>query len=188
MSKIIALFGIISCSVLVLSAQTREDFSSLRIRVSGWPGYTSKNQGKITGYLKGEVSYRMNPFFEAGVSAGVFQSYKFQSDNAGNIISDKHYLMHFGPHVNLHIIPFFVDHHKLRFDFYLAGKAGWIPYFSLNENMKFTTYYFLGAGTNYFITKNIGIFAEYGLYKEGIRTGNSNKSSKFRSGLVFQFF
>ncbi len=188
MSKLILIIGFIACSALILSAQKTEDISRLKIRISAWPGSSTKNQLKKSGYVNAELSYRMNAFVEAGLSTGVFQGIKFQSDDDGNITSKKHYLLYFGPHANLHIMPFIIDNSKLRFDFYLAGKAGWKPYYPYNEKLKLSTFYFLGAGTSYFITKNIGLFAEYGYYKAGNLIVNENENSEFRLGLVFQFF
>jgi len=187
MNKSIFLILIFILGVMILDAQETNDYAKFRIRVSGWPTYSPKAQGKKYGYINSEFSYRFNKLFEAGFSTGIYQDSKFEKDAAGNILANKHLLMHFGPHANLHLIPFFINNPKLRFDFYLAGKAGWKQYYPAFENRKLANYYFIGAGASYFFTRNLGLYAEYGFKKASVQWINGNDASEFRLGLVLKF-
>jgi len=134
-----------------------------------------------------QFSFMPTKHFEGGLSAGLVQKYGVLPGPGGNLIMSKLNLLRFEAITNLHLLPFILDTPNLRIELYLAGKIGVEQYYNIDYDKKPGARFFLGAGAAYYLTRNIGVFAEYG-YRRYFKNKNGvDNKADFLGGLAIKF-
>jgi hypothetical protein len=126
------------------------------------------------GNFRLETNYHLLKFFEIGGYVG-YSRYSGRMDKNRVIFSYEN-TPFVGLNVNLQLLPFLIKKAESRFDLYLLGRYGGGYYITqivhFSGNSGFFLDYNHGAGFTSYLTKHIGLFAEYGFTGRYIKDGN----------------
>lgn len=170
-----------------LFAQDNMQYHQWRIKLFVKPEKLDAPGLKTLWHANTQFSFMPTKHFEGGLSAGLRQQYGALPGPGGNLVLSKLNIFRYEGIANLHLLPFIMDTPDLRLELYLAGKVGAEQYYNMNYDKKTGARFFLGAGASYYLTRNIGAFAEYG-YRRSFKSkpGVDNKID-FLFGLTIKF-
>ena len=142
---------------------------TLKFGHSNTPKFWNYNNDIVLGNLRLETNYVLCNFIEPGLYVGYSNFKNTEFPLTSTLITPyKSDALFYGLNTNFHILPFIFRSGKIRFDIYAGAKLGMItmiaPANSLYKGTQFD--YALLGGANYLITKNWGIYVEYGVSKK----------------------
>lgn len=136
-----------------LKAQEKQSPAYWYIKASGWPEYVDKNSVFQNGHIEVQLNKRVHKLLETGLSAALYKGDDNYSQGFLNL----------GVVGNWHFLPLIIDKENLRFESYLSGKLGLAKYFQANgNNQTIWSRYYFGIGTAYYLTRQVGVYFEYG--------------------------
>lgn len=162
-SKSLIFIGLIcfqSMFALNLLAQQNTDYDRWAIKLNGKP--TRDHYGrKDYGFINAEATYKIKNFLELGLGTGLQKRYYVPDLTNPQLTPTNTY--RFDALVNLHILPLIFGNQTFRLNLYLAGKTG---LFKISRHFEEEFDYFLGGGASFFVTRNIGLYGEYGIMRD----------------------
>jgi hypothetical protein len=197
--KRIILFSIFCFVMMGLNAQDsyikgRMSFQAGMSRVEGEHYYNAfLVSGKHINYLTISGNYGVCKWLETGVYLG---HHTFQSSpqiGEGPVVSKP--AISYGLKAKAHVFPWFIEQPEFRFDLYIPANVGAIYYHALANPLRppergSEMHVSTGLGAAGYLTKNIGIYAEY-LYTRPFRnleyTYNETLKSRIFFGVSLKF-
>lgn len=168
-----------------LSAQDNAPDQKWRFKISGKPVKSNSSIGNTLWHANAQAGFFPNRHLETGISIGLHQEYKLSYNSNNDLYLGKDNRLRFEAIANLHLLPFLIDGKSTRLDFYLAGKSGILIFKMTDNSKKARLGFFLGAGAAYYLTRHIGIFAEYG-YRKSFKSNIDNQAD-FMGGIAIKF-
>lgn len=184
---LIVLLSSIQLCIGNLFAQDKALSHQWRIKLSVIPEKPTPAGLQTRWHASTQFSFMPTKHFEGGLSAGLGQQYGALPGPGGNLVLSRLNLLRFEGIANLHLLPFIIDTPNLRLELYIAGKVGVKQWYNINFDKKLRARFFLGAGASYYLTRNIGVFAEYG-YRRSFKTiADLKEKAEFSGGITIKF-
>lgn len=174
---IILILFIFSFSVVHAQDSYIKNRWSFKAGYARYPGPEYPMFGKKETYnnFRLEANYGVLNFLEIGAHLGYCRSLAFNFNQADSSVSLlKLNTPFFGLDINVQLLPFLIKKPDFRFDLYLLGRYGgyYLPAPDHSSVMRgFYPEIRHGAGLAFYLTKQVGIFAEYSFTKLQIDQG-----------------